>query len=92
MGRCDLYAAGAERRIHIGVRDDGNALTHQGQGDELTNEGVEARVVRMNSDRSIAQHGFRSRGGDHDVVRTICRARAICQRVADVPERTLFFL
>ncbi len=39
----------------------------------------------MHCNRSIAQHGFRARGGNHDM------AAAIAERILQVPELAVFF-
>ena len=76
----DFHDAGAEFAVDVGVRDDRNFAVHQRQHYVLADEVLVALVVGMDGDGGVAEHGFRARGGDDEIV------AASRRRVADVPE------
>ena len=80
MGRCDLYSAGSEFFIYIGIRHDRDFFAHQWQDRFLSYDVFVALIIRMYGDGCIAQHGLRTGGcdlqeiiGSHD-------------RILDMPE------
>ena len=85
MRRGDLDAAGAEFEIDVAVGDDRDFAIGQRQLCHLADHVLVAFVFRMNHDGGIAEHGFRAGGGHHQA------ARAIGQRIADVPHEAVFF-
>ena len=85
VGRCNLDAAGAKIRIDIVVANNGNIPVRQRQANGLADQVAIARVLRVNRDSSIAEHGFRSSGRDNQMT------RAIAERIAEVPHVAGFF-
>ena len=86
MGRCDLYSAGSEFFIYIGIRHDRDFFAHQRQDCFLSYDVFVALIIRMYGDGCIAQHGLRTGGcdlqeiiGSHD-------------RILDMPEMSVLFL
>ena len=90
VSRGDLDAAGAELGVHVAVADDGDFASDKGQPRAGADQVAVARVVRVHGEPGVAEHRFRSRRRDHDVVRAFGRAPAVQQRVADVPEVAAF--
>ncbi len=86
MRRRDLDAAGAEGLVDVVVGDDRDFAIGERQLERLADQMHVALVGRIDRHRDVAQHGFRTRGGDRQM------AAAIGQRVADVPHRTVLFL
>ena len=86
VGRGDFHAAGAEFRVAVVVRDNRDAAADQWQLDELADQRLVALVVRVNRDGGIAEHGFRTSGGDDQVVVAFSGLGAIGQRVLEVPQ------
>ena len=86
VGRGDLHAAGAEFRVAIVVRDDRDTAANQRQFDELADQRLVALVVRVNSDGGIAEHGFRTGGGNDQVIVALGGLGAIGQRILEVPQ------
>ena len=65
MGRRDLDGTRAEFEIdQDGIAHDGNGPLSERQSDRLAYEMAIAGVVGVHGHRSVAQHGFRSCGGD----------------------------
>ncbi|STS87930.1 Uncharacterised protein [Klebsiella variicola] len=89
--RGDLHAAGAFFHVGVFVAHDRDATVNQRQHHEFTNQVFVARIFRVNGHAGIAQQGFRTGGGDHQVIFTVSGFRAIGQRVADVPHGTFRF-
>ena len=65
MGRGYFQRPGTKILIHVGIGDDRNRPTGQGQMDHLPGQPLITRILGMNGHRRIAQHGFRP-GGGHD--------------------------
>ena len=65
MGRGDLYNAGTELHVHIGVGDDGDFLVQQGQQHLLTVQVLVTLVIWMDGHGGIAQHGLRAGGSQN---------------------------
>ena len=84
--RGDLQRAGAELGIDVSVFDDRQLAFQQGQDNGFAGLALVARVFRVDGDRGIAQHGFRTRGGDDQ------GAVPVLQRVFDVVEMPGLFL
>ena len=68
------------------VLDNRNAATGDRQYDFLANNALIALIRRMHRNRHISQHGFRTGGGDFDVVAAIVQGDAIGERIFEVPE------
>ena len=80
----DLDHAGAEFGVGQLVEDDGDLAIHQGQLDGLAVQVEVARVLRVDGDGGIAEHGFGAGGGHgHEA------AGHAVDGVADVPEVAL---
>jgi hypothetical protein len=86
VGRRHLHHAGAELAVDVFVGDDGDVAVHQRQLHRLADQVAVALVFRVHHHGDVAQHGLRPRGGHRQV------ARAIRQRIADVPEEAVFLL
>jgi hypothetical protein len=76
----DFHGAGAELGVGVVVEDDGNLAADERQAERFAVEGGVARVVRIHSDGSVAEHGLGARGGDDD------GAGVVAEWVADFPE------
>ena len=83
--RGDLHAAGAFFHISVFIADDGNAAVNQRQNNKFANQIFITRIFRVDGHAGIAQYGFRTGGGDDQVIFTISGFRAVSQRIADVP-------
>src|SRR5947208_5648800 len=82
VGWRDLHRAGPEFPIHEDrVPDDWYETPRQRELDVLADEPVVTRVLRMDGNAGVPQHGFRSRRRDGQV-----RGRIVRQRIADVVE------
>ena len=98
----DLHRARAEFRVRVFVGDDRDqpALCLGADRDlaALAHDRRIARVVRMHGDRAVAEHGFRTRGGDRDVIAGFAKGLvavvvgldvfvglAVFQRILEVP-------
>ena len=86
MGRGDFDDAGSEIAFHIGIGDDGDLAADQRQDKCLADHRLIALVVRVNGNGRIAQHRFRTGGGQFQI------AGAILERIAQVPEMAVLFL
>ena len=65
--RRHLDTAGAKRRVHEqAVRDDRNLTAVERDGDGFADQVLIARIVGMDGDRGIAEHGFRPGGREAD--------------------------
>ena len=76
-----LDRAGAERRVHMRIRDDGDAPPEQRQHDHPADQRAIPLVLRVDRHGGIAQHRLRPRRGDGDRP-----PRLAVHVVADVPE------
>mmetsp|Transcript_22113 Transcript_22113/g.86955 ORF Transcript_22113/g.86955 Transcript_22113/m.86955 type:complete len:299 (+) Transcript_22113:780-1676(+) len=86
MRRRDLDHAGAELAVDVVIGDDRDLAVGQRQLDLLADQRSVALVLRVDHHGHVAQHRLRSCGRHDD------RARTVHQRVADVPQRAVFFL
>ncbi len=82
----DLHAAAAERGIHVAVGDDRNFAPAKRQFDAPADQMPIALIVGVHGHGSVAEQGFRTRGGDDDV------AIAIAQGIAQIPQLSILFL
>ncbi|MDT4818223.1 hypothetical protein FQZ97_513140 [compost metagenome] len=89
VGRGDLHAAGAELGVAVLVGDDRDAAAHQGQLDEGADQALVALVFRVHGNGAVAEHGFRTGGGDDQVVLAVGGLVAVGQGVAQVPQAAL---
>ncbi|MDT4793166.1 hypothetical protein FQZ97_256800 [compost metagenome] len=92
MGRGDLHAAGAELAVDVVVGDDRDTPAHQRQLDEGADQRLVALVFRVHGHGGVAEHGFRTGGGDHQVVLAVRGPVAVGQRIAQVPEVALLVM
>ena len=83
--RGDLHAAGAFFHISVFIADDGNAAVNQRQNNKFANQIFITRIFWVDGHAGIAQYGFRTGGGDDQVIFTISGFRTVGQRIADVP-------
>src|SRR5271170_6549063 len=73
-------ATAAERRVDVGVPDDGNVSARERQVHPAADQMPIALILGMNRDSRIAEHGFRSRGRDDEMT------AAVAQWVLEVPQ------
>ena len=88
MCRSDLYNAGTKFHIYIGIRNDRNLTVYNRQQNLSANQMLITLVGRVNCNRTVAQHGFRTGGRKFQ---KFCRAYLsifIDQRIFDMPEMT----
>ncbi len=85
VGGGDLDAAGAELRVGMGVGDDRDPASGQGQVEGLADDVPVPRVVRMDRHRRVAEHRLRACRGHGQV------PGAVAQRIADVIEVAMHF-
>ena len=71
------------------VGHDGNAAPGDRQDDVLADHALVAGVLGVDGHGHVGQHGFRARGGDHDMVGPVIEAHTIGQRIAEPPEAAL---
>ena len=88
MGRGDLHAAGTEFGVAVIVADNRNAPAHQRQLDELADQRLITLIFRVHRHSRITQHGFRTGGGNDQIILAISGGRAVGQRITQVPQRT----
>ena len=81
MRWCDLYSARALFRIGILISHDNQATADQWQHGEFADQTFPACVVRMDSNRCVTEHGFRTGGSDGDKFAVLP-----LDRVAKMPE------
>ncbi len=85
--RGDLDRARTLFGIGVFVADDRNAAADQRQNDMLADQMIQPLVLRMDRDRGVAEHGFRTHRRDHDERRWIVRAKGFAfDRIAQIPE------
>ncbi len=92
VGRGDFHAAGAEFRVAIIVGDDRDAAANQWQLDEFADQRFVALVVRVHRDGGVAEHGFRTGGGNDQEVIALGGFNAIGQWVFQVPQEAFLFV
>ena len=80
VARRDLHRAGAQLRIGMLVGDDRNQAAGDRMLDLLADDRRIALVIGMHRDRHVGEHRLRTRRRDMD------RARAVGQRIFEVPE------
>ena len=83
MCRSDLYNAGTKFHIYIGIRNDRNLTVYNRQQNLSANQMLITLVGRVNCNRTVAQHGFRTGGCDF-----YKSAFLTDDRIFDVPEMT----
>src|SRR5690606_23188570 len=71
VGWGDLHAASTKLAVDIVVGDDGDQAVDQRQQHMAADQVAVAFVFRVHGDGGVAQHGFRSGGGDHQVVQAV---------------------
>ena len=80
VARRNLNTAGAELHINVLVTENRNLAVHDREDAGLADEVLVALVVRVDSNAGIAHEGLRTGGRNHQL------ARAVRQRIADVPQ------
>ncbi|CSB24662.1 Uncharacterised protein [Vibrio cholerae] len=75
--RGDFHTARAFLHIGVLIAHDWDATTDDRQNDLFTNQIFITRIFWVNRNTRIAEHGFWTGGGNHDVIFTICRFHAI---------------
>ena len=80
MARRNLDAAGAELHVNVLVTEDRNLAVHDREDAGLADQVLVALVVRVDGNAGIAHEGLRT-GSRNDQI-----ARAVRQRIADVPQ------
>src|SRR5690606_26740479 len=85
VGGGALHAAGTLLHVGVFVGDYGDQTVHQWQQYMLADQRPVARVFRVHCHGGIAQHGFRTGGGDDQVILTLGGLGAVGQRIAQVP-------
>ena len=60
MGRGNFYHTGSKIRFDIGVRNNGDFSSHNGEGDGFADQILIPLVIGMHRNSSVAQHGFRA--------------------------------
>ncbi|MNU84322.1 hypothetical protein D3C71_740410 [compost metagenome] len=83
--RGDFHAAGAFFHVSVFVAQNWNAAIHQWQNHELADQIFITWIFWVYGHAGIAQQGFRTSGGNHQVIFTVCGFCAIGQWIADVP-------
>ena len=80
VARRNLDAAGAELHVNVLVTEDRDLAVHDREDAGLADQVLVALVVRVDGHAGIAHEGLRT-GGRNDQI-----ARAVRQRIADVPQ------
>ena len=80
VARRNLNTAGAELHIDVLVTENRNLAVHDREDAGLADEVLVALVVRVDGNAGIAHKGLRTGGRNHQL------ARAVRQRIADVPQ------
>ena len=80
VARRNLNTAGAELHINVLVTEDRNLAVHDREDAGLADQVLVALVIRVDSNAGIAHEGLRTGGRNHQL------ARAVRQRIADVPQ------
>ena len=92
----DLHAAGAEFAVDVVIGDDRNLAVAERQDHRLADQMPVALVLRVHGHGRVAEHGFRARGRDDDVVERaafgIGPGCAVRERIAEVPELAVLLL
>ena len=83
--RGDFHAAGAFFHIGVFIANDWNTAIDQRQNHEFADQIFVAWIFRVHGHAGIAEDGFRTGGGDHQVTFTVSGFRAVSQRIADMP-------
>ena len=87
MPRRDLQGSATEGAINVSIGDDRHNSSSDRQPNFLADPTLITLVLRMDCDRSIAEHCFRARGRDHKVLR-----RIISQRITNMPQSSVCIL
>ena len=85
MRRGDFHTTGAFFHIRVFITEDRNAAVDDRQNDFFTDQIFVTRIFRVNGHAGITEHGFRTRGGDHQVIFALSGFRAVRQRITDMP-------
>ena len=91
VGRSDLDRARPLLRIGVLIGDDRDQPADQGQTNPLADQMLEARVVRMDGDRGVAEHRLRPRGGDGHALAGLF-AVGVDDRIVEVVEMAVRIL
>ena len=88
--RRDLDAAGAERRVDIGIGNHRDGAIAQRQLQLAADQMPIPFIVGIHGNRNVAQHGFRAGGRHHQAAHAV--DRTFGERIQDVPEAAVLFL
>ena len=80
VARRNLNTAGAELHVNVLVTENRNLAVHDREDAGLADQMLVALVVRVDGNAGIAHEGLRTGGRNNEV------ARAVRQRIADVPQ------
>ena len=92
MCRCDLYNAGSELSVYIGVCDNRNHTVHDRQKYALADQMLIPLVIGMDCHRSISQHRLGTGRRKGQELRCARRSVIVHDRILDVPEMTRLLL
>ena len=84
--RCDLHATGAELRVHMLVRHDGQFAPDEWQPHRGADQAAIAFILGVYRHAGVAEQGLRARRGHHQMLAAVRGAGAVGQRIADVPQ------
>lgn len=60
------HGAGSKTFLDIGISDDWESTVQDGMPDEFADQMLETPIIGVDGDSSVAEHGFKTRGGDLD--------------------------
>ena len=83
--RGDLHTTGAFFHIGVFIAQNGNATTDQRQNDLFADQVFVTRIFRVHCHAGITKYGFRTGGGDHQIIFAFSSFRAVSQRITQVP-------
>ncbi|CAH0325853.1 hypothetical protein SRABI106_04543 [Rahnella aquatilis] len=91
MRRGDLHATRTFLHIGVFIGNNRNTTAYQRENDLFADQIAVTRIFRVNGNAGITEHGFRTRGGDHQVIFAFSGFRAVSQRITQVPHGTFGF-
>ena len=87
MCRCDLYAAGSEFLVNIGIRNDRDLTVYDRKQQLLSDDVFVTLIIRVYRNRRITEHRLRS--GRRDLHKSAFLAD---DRIVDMPEKSILLL
>ena len=88
MRRRNLNAARTKLRINMPVGENGDLTADNGQRNGLAHQLRKTFILGVHGNACIAQHGFRTRGGNNQVLHAVNR---LGQRVTQIPQMACIF-